>query len=259
MILSEMPVAITRKVSPALGRCELTHLERRKIDVARAAVQHLAYGHCLERLGCHVVSLPAEPEMPDSVFVEDIAVVFDELAVMTRPGAASRRAETATVARALAAHRSIATIEAPATLDGGDVLVLGRRVLVGLTSRSNLDGLEQLRSLLAPHGYAVEPVEVRGCLHLKSAVTRVAPDAVLLNPEWVDRSRFDGFDQIEIDASERHAANGLAVGGALVYPTAFPQTAERLRQRGIRLELLDLSELAKAEGAVTCCSLIVDD
>jgi len=259
MILRGMPVAITRKVSPAIGRCELTHLERREIDVARAAAQHETYERCLERLGCRVVSLPAEPEMPDSVFVEDTAVVLEELAVMTRPGAEARRTETASVAAVLAEYRRLVVIKPPATLDGGDVLVLDRRVFVGLSGRSNLDGFEQLRSLLAPHGYTVEAVDVRGCLHLKSAVTRVAPDTVLLNPDWVDRSLFAGLDRIEIDPAEPHAANGLPVGGVLVYPDTFPRTAERLRERGALLELLDLSELAKAEGAVTCCSLMLAD
>ncbi len=259
MIWAVMPVAITRKVSPALGHCELTHLEREPIDVARAAAQHEAYERCLERLGCRVVSLPAEPDLPDSVFVEDTAVVLDELGVVARPGAESRRAEPESIATVLAGYRPLAAIEAPATLDGGDVLVLGRRVLVGLSGRSNRDGFEQLRTLLAPHGYDLEALAVRGCLHLKSAVTRVAPDAVLLNREWVDPSRFAGLDRIEIDPAEPHAANGLPVGATVVYPEAVPRTAARLDARGIRLELLDLSELAKAEGAVTCCSLILAD
>jgi dimethylargininase len=259
MILAGMPVAITRKVPPSLGRCELTHLERRAIDVSRAVAQHEAYERCLARLGCRVISLPAEPELPDSVFVEDCAVVLDELAVVTRPGAASRHAETASIAAVLAEYRPLATIEAPASLDGGDVLVLGRHVFVGMSGRSNRDGFDQLCSLLAPHGYAVEPVEVCGCLHLKSAVTQIAADAVLLNPSWIKRSVFTGLERIEIDSAEPYAANGLLIGDALVYPNAFPRTAERLRARGIRLELLDLSELAKAEGAVTCCSLIVAD
>jgi dimethylargininase len=254
-----MPVAITRKVSPALGRCELTHLERREIDVARAAAQHAAYERCLERLGCRVVRLPAEPDLPDSVFVEDCAVVLDELAVVARPGAESRRAETASIANVLTQYRPIATIEAPATLDGGDVLVLGRRVLVGHSARSNTESVEQLRSLLGPRGYTVEPVEVRGCLHLKSAVTQIGAQSVLINPQWVDRSRFADLDCVEIHPSEPYAANGLMIGDVLVYPEAFPRTIERLRRRGLQLELLDLSELAKAEGAVTCCSLIVAD
>lgn len=254
-----MPIAITRKVSPAIARCELTHLAREPIDAARAAAQHGAYEACLAALGCKVVSLPAEPELPDSVFVEDTAVVVGELAVITRPGAASRRGETASVAAALAAFRPLAAIEAPATIDGGDVLVLGRRVLVGTSSRSNPSGVEQLRALLAPHGYTVEAVRIDGCLHLKSAVTAVAPGTLLLNPAWADTAPLAGLERIEVDPGEPFAANALLVGGRLVYPAAFPRTRARLQARGIELEIVDVSELAKAEGAVTCCSIILGE
>ena len=249
--------AITRKVSPALARCELTHLDREPIDVARASTQHDAYERRLESLGCRVVSLPAEPELPDSVFVEDVAIVVDELAVVTRPGAASRRPETASVARALATHRPLAEIAAPGTLDGGDVLRLGLRLLVGESGRSSDAGIEQLATLLRPHGYSVEAIGVHGCLHLKSAVTQVAPDAVLVNPAWVDRAAFAGWRVIEVDPNEAYAANALLIGDTAIYPTAFPRTAARLERAGIRLVMVDLSELAKAEGAVTCCSVIL--
>ena len=254
-----MPVAITRNVSPAMPRCELTHLERQPIDVAVAERQHRRYVALLAELGCRVVELPAEPDLPDSVFVEDTAVIVDELAVLTRPGAASRRPEVAAVARALEGLRPLAAIAAPATLDGGDVLRLGRRLLVGLTTRSGEDGIAQLRTLLAPHGYTVEGVAVTGCLHLKSAVTQVASDAVLLNPAWVDATPFAGWRVVEVDPAEPHAANALLLGGTAVYPTAFPRTAERLERAGCRLAPVDLAEFAKAEGAVTCCSLILGE
>lgn len=254
-----MTVAITRKVSPAITRCELTHLQREPIDVALAAEQHAAYERRLAELGCRLVSLPAEPELPDSVFVEDAAIVVDELAVVTRPGAESRRGEIPAVARVLAEHRPVAAIEAPGTLDGGDVLHLGRRLLVGLSGRSNRAGIEQLRTLLSSHGYSAEALPFTGCLHLKSAVTQVAPDAVLLNPEWVDPAAFDGFRRIEIDPAEAYAANALLVGDAVIYPAAFPRTAGRLERAGVRLVTVNVSELAKAEGAVTCCSLILRD
>jgi dimethylargininase len=257
--MAAMLTAITRKVSPAITRCELTHLQREPIDVRLAERQHEAYERCLAGLGCRVVSLPAEPDMPDSVFVEDTAVVVSELAVMTRPGAESRRAEVPSMAQALARYRATVAIEAPGTLDGGDVLCLGRRLLVGLSSRSNREGLEQLRSLLAPHGYRVEALEVRGCLHLKSAVTQVATDAVLVNPAWVDPTAFNGLRRIEVDTDEPHAANALLVAETVVCPTAFPRTAARLERAGVRIAVLDVSELAKAEGAVTCCSLILQD
>jgi dimethylargininase len=252
-----MLTAITRKVSPAITRCELTHLQRKPIDVALAARQHEEYERCLADLRCRVVSLPAEPDLPDSVFVEDTAVVVDELAVVTRPGATSRRAETASVARVLAEYRPIAVIQAPGTLDGGDVLRVGRRVFVGLSVRSNREGVKQLRALLSPFGYAVEALAVSGCLHLKSAVTQVAPDAVLLNRAWVDPTGFDGLRCIDIDPAEPYAANALLVGEAVIYPTAFSRTTARLERAGIRLVPVDVSELAKAEGAVTCCSLIL--
>jgi dimethylargininase len=254
-----MTVAITRKVSPAITRCELTHLQREPIDAALAARQHEAYEQCLAELGCRVVSLPAESGLPDSVFIEDSAVVVDELAVVTRPGAPSRRAEAPAVARVLAEYRTVAAIEAPGTLDGGDVLLLGRRVLVGLSGRSNREAIEQLRALLSPHGYTIEALPITGCLHLKSAVTQVASDTVLFNPEWVDPVAFERFRNIEIDPAEPYAANALLVGDTVVYPAAFPRTAARLRRARIRLATVDVSELAKAEGAVTCCSLIFHD
>jgi dimethylargininase len=254
-----MTVAITREISPAITRCELTHLQREPIDAALAARQHEAYERRLAELGCRVVSLPAERELPDSVFVEDMAVVVDELAVLTRPGAESRRDETTSVARVLADYRPIAAIEAPGTLDGGDVLRLGRRVFVGLSLRSNQEGIEQLRALLSPHGYIVKALPVTGCLHLKSAVPQVAPDTVLFNPAWVDPVAFEGLRHIETDPAQPYAANALLIGDTVIYPVAFPRTAARLQRARIRLAPVDVSELAKAEGAVTCCSLILRD
>ncbi len=252
-----MPIAITRKLSPAIARCELTHIGRVPIDLERAEAQHAAYERALARLGCEVVSLPAEPDLPDAVFVEDTVVVVDELAVITRPGAAARRRETASVAAVLAEHRPLAAIDEPGTLDGGDVLRVGRCFWVGLTGRTNREGVAQLAALVAPHGYTVEAVPVAGCLHLKTAVTQVGPATVLLNPAWVDPAPFQGLDRLEVDPAEPFAANALLVGDSAIYPTAFPRTAARLERAGTRLEPVDVSELAKAEGAVTCCSIIL--
>ena len=253
-----MLTAVTRRVSPAIVRCELTHLERRAIDVERAEGQHRAYEALLAGLGCTVHSLPAEPDLPDSVFVEDAAVVLPELAVITRPGAPSRRPETAGVAAALAPYRTLARIEPPGTLDGGDVLAAGRRVFVGRSTRSDAEGVAQLRRLLEPHGYTVESVEVRGCLHLKSAVTQVASDAMLVNPAWVDTAAFGAWRLVEVDTAEPFAANALLVAGRAVYPEAFPRTRARLAAAGVEVAAVDVSELAKAEGAVTCCSLVFE-
>src|SRR5512145_526311 len=168
-------VAITRAVSPAIARCEVTHVPRAPIDVERARAQHDDYECALAVFGCRVVRLPAEPGLPDSVFVEDAALVFDEFAILTRPGAASRREEPGGLATTLRRFRPLARLEAPATLDGGDVLRAGRMVFVGRSRRTNEAGYLQLRSLLTPIGYRVVGVEVRDCLHLKSGVTQVAP------------------------------------------------------------------------------------
>lgn len=249
-------VAITRAVSRAVAQCELTHLERQAIDVGRARAQHEAYEKALRALGCRVQQLPEEPDLADSVFVEDTAIVLDEVAVLTRPGAPSRRPEVDSVAPALAIYRELLTIQAPGTLDGGDVLRLGRHIHVGLSGRSNAAGVEQLARLLAPFGYAVVGVATSGCLHLKSAITEVAPGLALVNPAWVDPGAFRGVEILEIASGEEFAANGLRIADTLIYPDAFPRTAERLAQRGVTLRLVDLSELAKAEGAVTCCSLV---
>jgi dimethylargininase len=245
-------------VSPAINRCELTHLERTPIDLGRAAAQHASYEGALKALGCELHVLAAEPELADSVFVEDIAVIIDELAVITRPGAASRRAERPSVAEALTPYRTLAWIRSPGTLDGGDVMRVGRTVYVGQSGRTDRAGFDQLRDLVSPHGYDLREVAVQGCLHLKTAVTAVADDVLLVNPEWVDPAEFDSFDIIKVAPGESFAANALAVGEGIIYPTTFPRTAERLAERGFHLVPVDLSELAKAEGAVTCCSLIVD-
>jgi dimethylargininase len=249
-------LALTRGVPPSIVHCELTHLARAPIDVTVARAQHDRYEEALARLGCTVERLSDEPDQPDSVFVEDTAIVLDELAVIARPGAASRRGETTSVAAALGAHRHLACIRAPATLDGGDVLLLGQRVFVGLSGRTNAEGVRQLAELLARYGYQVTGIDVRGCLHLKSAVTSVADDAILVNPRWVDVDRFEGTGRIEVHPDEPFAANALRVGDALVC-AAWPRTRERLEGEGLRVEAVDVSELAKAEAGVTCCSLIV--
>lgn len=253
-----MRVALTRKVSPDLARCELTYLPRTRIDIELAKAQHLAYERCLASLGCQLESLPAEPHLPDSVFVEDAAIVLDELAVATRPGAASRRAETASVAKALERCRPVVFIEPPGVLDGGDVLRIGQRIWVGVSGRTNASGVQQLRAVVAPHGYSVQGVPVRGCLHLKSAVTQIAEKVVLINPDWVDANAFTEMRAVNVAASEPMGANALLIDAAVIYPSAFPETRSRLESLGIRVIPLDVSEIAKAEGGVTCCSLIFD-
>jgi dimethylargininase len=251
-----MPIAITRAVSARLADCELSFVDRTPIDVPLAQAQHLAYVQALRSHGCEVIELPAQDAFPDSVFVEDVALVLDEVAVMTRPGAATRRGEGATVAPVLARYRKLLAIDAPGTIDGGDVLRVGRDIYVGQSARSNAEGIAQLRQLLAPYGYAVHGVATRDCLHLKSAVTAVADDTLLINPVWVDTAPFARYRLIEIDPGEEHAANTLRVGPGVIHPDCFPRTRRRLHDAGIAVTTVDVSELQKAEGAVTCCSLV---
>jgi dimethylargininase len=257
-----MLLALTRAVPQSIYRCELTHLQREPIDYARAVREHAAYEDGLRRLGCRVERLPDLPENPDSVFVEDTAVVFDQVAVIARPGAASRRGEVESVARALARHRPLACIQAPGTLDGGDVLVTPGKVFVGISGRTNADGARQLATILAPHDIQIVPVAVTGCLHLKSAVTllrasRVGGQAALLiNPGWVDASHFSAFDLIEIDPREPFAANVLAIGEHVVCAEGHTRTRRCLEAHGIPTQTIPAAELAKAEGGLTCGSII---
>ncbi len=251
-------IALTRAVSPSLARCELTELDRTPIDLERACSQHDEYRAALKSLGCDMRSLPTSPALPDSVFIEDTAVVVDEIAIMTRPGAASRRPEVDAVAAAMREHRELVRIAPPGTLDGGDVLRIGRRVWVGVSRRTNRDGFEQFRSRLEPFGYDVRELRVDRCLHLKSAVTGLTEDRVLVNPSWVDVTAFAGYDVLEVHPQEPHAANALHVGGAIVYSSHAPRTLEILAAAGLHVIEIDASELAKAEGGVTCCSLLFE-
>jgi dimethylargininase len=249
-------VAITRAISAAIGQCELTHLHRQPIDLGKARAQHDAYERRLHEAGCAVVRLSADDTLPDSVFVEDTALVFDEVALVTRPGALSRRGETTAVAEALSAYRPVRQIDPPATIDGGDVLVMHKRVFVGESQRTSRSAIEQLAQILGPWGYVVEPVRVTGCLHLKSAVTVLSDEALVINRAWVPAVQFQAYQLVDVDPAEPFGANALRIGDSAIYPAAYPRTRARLEALGVPVVDVDVSELIKAEGAVTCCSLV---
>src|SRR5580658_3174341 len=213
-----MLTAVTRKISPAMNRCELSYMERVEIDIAKAAEQHRQYEHCLRAMGADVIALPVEPEMPDSVFVEDPAVVVEEVAIMTRPGAESRRREGETLAKTLARFRPLRWMQAPATLEGGDVMRAGRTLYVGASARSNPAGIAQLAEELKPYGYTVKAVEVRGCLHLKSGCCYLGDGIVLANREWADTAAFEKMRIVDVAPDEPWAANVLTIGGVALMP-----------------------------------------
>jgi dimethylargininase len=253
-----MLMALTREISPAFQDCQLTHLERVPIDLDRARAQHADYEWALVEAGCTVRRLDTSPDLPDSLFIEDAAVVLPEGAVITRPGAESRRKETPVVAAALARHGlALHQIKAPATVDGGDVLVVGRDVFIGESDRTNAAGIDQMRRLLKRH-YRVHPVAVEGCLHLKSAVTAASEDMLLINRTWIAVKAFNQFTLIDVDEHEPHAANALRLPDCVIYPAAFPRTRQRLEEHGLRVRTVEVDELAKAEGAITCCSLVFE-
>ena len=251
-----MIVALTREPARALDACELTYREREPIDPDVAAVQHRGYRAALEACGARVVTLPPLEEFQDSVFVEDTAIVLEEVAVLTRPGVVSRRGEVSLIEPEVARLRPVVRVEPPATLEGGDVLRLGRTLYVGLSPRTNREGVESLRRLVAPHGYEIVTVEPRGCLHLKTGCSALDEESVLVNPEWVDASVFRGREVVAVDAAEPCAANVLSVAGTVCVGDAFPRTADALAARGRDVRRVEVSEFAKAEGALTCMSLL---
>jgi dimethylargininase len=251
--------ALTRAVSPTLEACELTWQPRERIDIRKAIEQHDAYERALTELGLHVISLPAEPDLPDATFVEDPLVVVDEVAIVTRMGAASRRPESETLAAAIAPFRPVRWLREPATLEGGDVMRIGRDVFVGLSRRTNEAGIAQLTAELEPFGYRVHPIHVLRCLHLKSACCSLGDGKILVSPAWyVDLSRLFDFDIIAVAKDEPGAANVLRIGDTILMPASFPHTEDILRREGFNIKTVDISELIKAEAAVTCSSVIFE-
>jgi dimethylargininase len=250
-----MLTALTRKPGPRLAECALQFLERAPIDLAKAKQQHDFYESCLGRLGARVVSLPALPSLPDSVFIEDPAVVVAEAAVLAPMGNPSRREESVSLARTLEEFRPLLRVEAPGTLEGGDILQIGRTLYAGLSGRTNRDGVRQLAALLNPYGYRVIPVEVRRCLHLKTACTYVGGGTLLANRHWFDASPFGDFEILDTPPAEPWAANTLRIGDTVLLPASFPRTAARLERRGFQVATLDISEFQKAEGGLTCLSV----
>lgn len=258
-----MNIAVTHKVSPNLNQCELTHMDREPIDIEQARAQHDGYNDCLARHGLKVIELDANKELPDSVFVEDTAVVVDEVAVMTPMGVDSRRPEVAAVAAEMANHRPVVHIDPSANLEGGDVVRINRSFYVGLSSRSDRAGVAGLAGYLEPHGYTVTGVELRAALHLKSAVSQLDESTLLINREMVDPALFtgrhSGFRLVDVPPDEPKSANILIVDGTVILPSAYARMVDLLLSMGLKVDALEMSELLKAESGVTCSSLIFRD
>jgi dimethylargininase len=253
-------IAITRLPSPRMNDCELSFAERVSIDYERALAQHAAYRKMLADLGAEVVVLSPSEEFPDCVFVEDTAVVLEEVAIMASPGATSRRGEIEAVEEALRPYRPIEWIRLPATLDGGDVLTVGRTLFVGVSARTNGAGIAALKEIAEPRGYRVWPIEIRNCLHFKSACTALDDTTLLINPDWLHPDALESlagrYRLVPIPAAEPFAADVLRIGQQICLPSAHTATADLIARLGYDVRSVDLSEFAKAEGGVTCLSVV---
>jgi dimethylargininase len=252
-------LALTHIPSPNLNECQRTYMAPAPIDHARAIQQHQTYCQMLRQCGAEVHTLDVNRDLPDCVFIEDTAIVLDEVAVLTSMGAPSRRAEPAGIEPELRKYRRVERVELPATIEGGDVLRVGRALLVGLSSRTNREGVEVLEGIARRFGYEVTPVPVRGCLHLKSACTALPDRRLLVNPDWLDTQPLREFELVRLPEAEPDAANLLLLGTHVCLPVAHPQTADLVRRLGFAVETVDVSEFAKAEGCVTCLSLLLAD
>lgn len=251
-------VAITHVPSPRMNDALRTFIDVHAIDLDLAALQHDDYRRTLERAGAQVVLLDANVDHADAVFVEDTAVVLDEVAILTSMGAPSRRDEVRGVEAELRRYRSeIARIEAPATLEGGDVLRVGRTLFVGATARTNRAGFEALARIAGRFGYDVRSVAVDGCLHLKTACTALPDGTILVSPRWLDERDLAGAPILHVAAGEPDAANVVLVGERVLMAAAHPRTVDLVRGRGFEVDVVDLSEFAKAEGCATCLSILV--
>ncbi|HJV21111.1 MAG TPA: arginine deiminase family protein [Holophagaceae bacterium] len=221
----------------------------------RMLAQHVAYRQALEALGLQTEVLPPLPGFPDAYFVEDVAVVVPEVAVITRPGALARRGEAPHIEAALARHRELAHITEPGTLDGGDILIVDRTVFIGLSDRTNPEGARQLAECLGRHGYTARTVPVAEGLHFKSSVTHVGGRDLLVSTAFAGRPEFQGFTCHVVEEEETYACNTLLVNGTLITPKGFPRTRALLEGLGRPIVELDMSEGRKMDGGLTCMSL----
>ena len=251
-----MLFALTHIVSPCIDDCELSFRKRTAIDYEKAVAQHENYCNLLRNFGIEVIELTANFTFPDSTFIEDTAVVVDEIAVLANMGIESRKGEIRGIEPELTKYRKIERIQPPATLEGGDVLQIGRNIFVGNSPRTNQDGINSSRSILEPYNYEVLPVTLKNCLHLKSACTALDEGTLLGNPNWFDVSSFKDFKIISVSEDEPDAANALRLKDTIVMHAKYTKTIEILKSHGFVVETIDISELIKAEAGLTCSSII---
>lgn len=251
-------VALTHTVSRDFANAELTFVQRQPIDLDQAIAQHDAYRTALAKCGANVQEISVNQDCPDGVFIEDSAVVLPELAIICSMGASSRRSEPARVRRSLEKHRSVTQIDLPGTLEGGDVLCVGKRMFVGKSTRTNELGISQLKQIVEPLGWQVEVIEVSGALHLKTAICAINDEQLLVKRDWLKLPKIDGMMLLDVPTSEPWGANLIRIDNHVVLSAKHPRTADLIDQHGVHVHPVDISEFEKAEGGVTCMSLIME-
>ncbi len=248
---------LTRAPSTQLALAQLTHLARVPISFELATIQHQRYCAALSRLMPSVQTLPALIGFPDAVFVEDVLVCLPEVSILCRPGAISRRGEIEAIKECIPADRPVMRVEPPGTIDGGDVLVIGKKIFIGQSSRTNDAAIKSVAAIVAPFGYSLNAVKVMGALHLKTAVTALSDDLLVMNPRWIDSSFFADWRHICVADNEPFAGNALKIAGSILMQSAHVDTANMIREAGFDVQLIDISEFAKAEAGLTCMSLFI--
>jgi len=234
----------------------LSFLKRNPINLKKAIHQHNKYCDILKETGLNVIELSVNEKYPDATFVEDTAVVVDEIAVMANMGANSRKGEVQGIENELVKNRTIAHIQPPGTLEGGDVLQVDKKIFVGLSARTNQAGIDSLRFILEPVGYDVVAVKMKDCLHFKSACTALDDSTLLVNPNWLDLKPFENYRLISVAEEEPEAANVLRLPEFILMHEGFSETIKIVKDAGFNVKMIDISELQKAEAAMTCSSIV---
>jgi dimethylargininase len=246
--------AITRTPAPTFAR-GLTAANLGEPDYGRMLEQHALYVATLREIGLDVIVLDPLPEFPDAHFVEDVAVVLPDVAMVTIPGAASRRGEAEHIVSTLGEYRRIVRMEAPGTMDGGDVIRAGSHFFVGISERTNEAGAEQFGRFAEERGYTWEPIPVKRGLHLKSTVTAVTDDTLVMTEDAASVPAFAAYRRIVVDEEESCGANEVLLNERILLPTGNPRTRARLEELGLSIVELDVSESRKMDGGLTCLSL----
>lgn len=248
--------AIVRNIPNSFQQCITGFSGKFPIDVTLAQQQHEHYCHTLVDLGLKLVRIEADDYLPDCCFTEDTAIVTDGLGIISFPGTESRHAEIIEMEKALTTYKKIQHIAAPATIEGGDVLKIGKKLFIGHSARTNEEGIKQVAGLVNELGYEVIPVKIHNTLHLKTVCTYLGNNCIIYADGHFDENIFSEYDKIIVPVTESYCANTLAVNGKVLIPKGFPLTRSLIGNKGYSIIELDMSEIEKADGALTCLSVI---